>query len=144
MTVCTTTYHSKQYDTFWKCPMKYATFRLVNIQRQPNSSDCGLFAIAAATEIVHGKDPLLSYWNTSILREHLTQCLEQKKMECFPQSKCPRVPPGNRFRKVERRELHFVCRMPNNKNKSMIQCGNCSGWLHENALIWTKTSHTVK
>ncbi len=55
-----------------------STFRLVNIQRQPNSSDCGLFA---ATELVHGKNPILSYWDTS------KKCLEQEKIECFPQDK---------------------------------------------------------
>ena len=31
-------------------------FDLVNVQSQPNGSDCGLFAIAFATELIHGND----------------------------------------------------------------------------------------
>ena len=46
-----------------------------NIQCQPNASDCGVFAIAVSTEIVHGKDPMLSYWNVSKMRLHLMESL---------------------------------------------------------------------
>ena len=34
------------------------TFQMVNIQRQPNALDCGVFTIAGATELVYGKDPV--------------------------------------------------------------------------------------
>ena len=48
----------KPICSFWKSPIDQVTFRMVNIQRQPNASDCGIFAVAVATEIVHGKDHL--------------------------------------------------------------------------------------
>ena len=124
----------RQVCALWKCPTKLGTFRLVNIQRQPNSSDCGLFAVASATELVHGKDPILSYWDTSKMRSHLIKCLEQKKIECFPQSKCRRIPPGSFFRKIERKELLCVCRMPNDKRKGMIQCDGCKLWFHKECM----------
>ena len=63
----------KQICAFWKSPVDHITFRMVNIQRQPNASDCGIFAVAAATEIVHGKDPELSFWNVQEMRAHLAK-----------------------------------------------------------------------
>ncbi len=123
-----------QICAFWKCPTKFGTFRLVNIQRQPNSSDCGLFAISSATELVHGKNPILSYWDTSKMRGHLMKCLEQEKIECFPQLKSRRIPSGNFFRRIEKKELFCVCRMPNDKTRSMIQCDSCKQWFHENCM----------
>ena len=35
------------------------TFDIANTQHQTNSSDCGLFAIAFATELVHSQSPVL-------------------------------------------------------------------------------------
>ena len=37
-------------------------FDIMNIQTQP---DCGLFALACATELVHGFDPVLCSFNTA-------------------------------------------------------------------------------
>ena len=51
------------------------TLQMPNIQRQPNASDCGVFAIAFSTEIFHGKDPMLSYWDVSKMRLHLMESL---------------------------------------------------------------------
>ena len=42
----------KQICSFWKSPINQITFQMVNIQQQPNASDCGVFAIAVATEKV--------------------------------------------------------------------------------------------
>lgn len=39
------------------------TLRMPNIQRRPNSFDCGVFAIATATELALGRDPRLCYWD---------------------------------------------------------------------------------
>ena len=39
-------------------------FDVVDVQNQPNGSDCGLFAIAFATELVHGHDPAGSFFDT--------------------------------------------------------------------------------
>ena len=76
------------------------TLRMPNIQRQPNSCDCGVFSIAVATELALGRDPHLCYWDTTQMRSHLIKCLEQGKMESFPQKKCRHIPPGNRYKKT--------------------------------------------
>ena len=39
-------------------------FDIMNIQTQPNLNDCGLFALACATELFHGFDPVLCSFNT--------------------------------------------------------------------------------
>ena len=58
-------------------------FRLVNIQHQSNGSDCGLFAIACATELAHDRDPpLLCVWETERMRPHLRDCFESRKIPC--------------------------------------------------------------
>ena len=63
----------KQICAFWKSAINQITFRMVNIQRQPNAYDCGVFAVATATEIVHDKDPILSFWDVSRMRTHLIE-----------------------------------------------------------------------
>lgn len=41
----------------------------MNIQRQPNNSDCGVFALACATELVHNKDPV----DVSKMKQHIIE-----------------------------------------------------------------------
>ena len=52
-------------------------FDVVDVQNQPNGSDCGLFAIAFATELVHGNDPAGSFFDTLSLQQHLLEGLER-------------------------------------------------------------------
>lgn len=121
----------KQICTFWRPPTKMATFQLVNIQRQPNASDCGLFAIACATEIAHRKKPLLLYWDVSEMRGHLAKCLEAVKLTCFPQARTRRIPVGNHYKKVLHEELFCICRIPSDRRMPMICCDNCAMWFHK-------------
>ena len=70
-------------------------FDLMNIQPQPNSYDCGVFAIACATELVHGCEPVLcnwdisktQNWDISKMGEHLLVSLEMGFLDCFPCTK---------------------------------------------------------
>lgn len=59
---------------------------LPTVQQQTNSIDCGVFAIAYATEFCFnqytgGKG--LTF-NTSVMRDHLLQCLSNKQLQPFP------------------------------------------------------------
>ena len=40
---------------------------MINIQRQINGCDCGVFAIANATELALGKDPLLCQYDAEVM-----------------------------------------------------------------------------
>ena len=44
---------------------------MANCMSQPNGSDCGVYAIAAATELAYGYDPVFCHWDTISMRAHL-------------------------------------------------------------------------
>ena len=50
----------KQVCTFFKSTESYIFFNVVDMKRQNNTYDCGVFAITAATDIACGKDPAKS------------------------------------------------------------------------------------
>ena len=121
----------KQICSLWQPSSDQVEFQLVNVQRQPNSSDCGLFAIANATELAHGRDPLLCMWDACQMREHLFNCLEIRKIEQFPLI-CPRrIPVGKHIKKTLVENIYCICRMPNDPTKAMILCDKCSKWYHK-------------
>ena len=49
------------------------------MQQQHRGVDCGLFAIAFATELAYGNDTV----GVSAIKDHFLLCLEHKKMELF-------------------------------------------------------------
>ena len=119
----------KQISSIIKPKGDTLTLNFVNIQHQGNGSDCGLFALACATDIVHGRDPFLSYWDTKEMRSHLMKCMEAKQMTCFPLGKAHRIPLKNRFKKTINITIHCICRMPYG-NERMVSCDVCHKWFH--------------
>ena len=62
------------------------------------------------------------------MRSHFVKCLEQGKMEYFPQKTHSRVPIGNRCLSFK---VYCKCRMPNDPSKAMIKCDKCKAWMHK-------------
>ena len=63
--------------------------KIPRVQQQPNSYDCGLFAIANVVEFCFSPDsfnPRIIY-DVSKMRQHLIECLENGKMSAFPRKK---------------------------------------------------------
>ena len=56
---------------FWKPSADRVIFDTMNVQQQPNTFECGIYAIAFATELVFGHDPVLCQFKTEELRSHL-------------------------------------------------------------------------
>ena len=56
----------------------------LKIQRQKDPKDCGLFAVAAATAIATGNDPVYLNWNQSQMRRHFIKCIETEIVTPFP------------------------------------------------------------
>ena len=55
------------------------------VQQQRNRYDCGIFAIAFATDIAHNHKPEQRTYNESVMRKHLLTQLENETMAPFSQ-----------------------------------------------------------
>lgn len=105
------------------------SFDIVDVEGQVNSYDCGVYAIAYATHIVHGLDPVNYKWNAKKMRSHLIQCLINGHLDPFP----VHGPRKIKFMKTiysSSEDIYCLCRMPNNPKEQMIMCDLCSSWYH--------------
>ena len=109
------------------------TIKKVPVQQQlPGALDCGLYAVAYATEICYGKDPAVVNFQQSQMKSHLKQCLENGRITRFPQVQ---TLIKNRGLKPTRSilihvELYCYCNMPEDYD-DMIQCETCKEWFHQ-------------
>ena len=69
----------------------------MNVQGQTNSHDCGVHAIATATELTFNCDPVACKWNEGDMRKHLSQCLENDCITRFPTHATTRIRMGMRM-----------------------------------------------
>ena len=58
--------------------------RLVSVNKQKGSTDCGLFAVLIATTLALGLDPAGITYQQNSLHHHLVKCLETGKFTMFP------------------------------------------------------------
>ena len=58
--------------------------KLIKTQKQKGNKDCGLFAIAMATNIAFGKSPSKVTFCQESMRTHLVSCLNKQKFSLFP------------------------------------------------------------
>ena len=74
--------HKKQICSFLRPGQEVVQLGLVNMQQQPDSSSCGLFAIAVATAITHGNNPNCCNWEweSSKMWVHLRLSLEKNNV----------------------------------------------------------------
>lgn len=121
-----------QVCCFMRSPSKTLSFNVVDVMRQRNSHDCGLHALATATDIAFSKDPAKSQWEPTLMRPHLMNCLQQRKMAPFPVAKERRIPFGSRIKTYDDINIHCSCRMPckSRETDPMIQCDLCRTWFH--------------
>nr|XP_047124266.1 uncharacterized protein LOC105849580 [Hydra vulgaris] len=106
-------------------------------QQQQNGSDCGLFAIAYATDILFGINPVDSNYDHTKMRAHLVDCFRQNLMSTFPQASfSKRIKRGRQ--KIVLQDIFCSCRMSffdsdveTDKGLFMAQCSNCSEWFHK-------------
>ena len=118
-------------------------FDLINVETQTNSHDCGVFAVAMATELALGGDPASVRWDTKKMRQHLKSCLEEGTMRHFPMLGRRRVALGARVRQTVLERVFCIasCRMPNDKNRAMISCDCCKAWFHIDCMELTQKIH---
>ena len=78
------------------------TFINEKVQKQIGSADCGLFALAFATDLCQGLDPTTQRYDQALMRQHYVTCLESAKVTPFPKT-------------IRRVPCHVV------ENKTMVQ-----------------------
>lgn len=61
----------------------FQVVNMIDFQKQKGGTDCGLFAIAAATSILHKHDNTLNFCQNT-MRQHTLYCLEQCNFTIFP------------------------------------------------------------
>ena len=89
------------------------------VQKQINSSDCGLFALAFATDLCHGIDPVTQAYDQEKMRAHYVNCLDSLEMVPFP--KTTRRVPYHLHNSKATVDIFCICRMPND-NQEYVQC----------------------
>ena len=104
--------------------------RKLSVQQQDGTVDCGAFAVAFATEFCFQSNPENVFFDQSLMRQHLYDCLDAGVMKRFPQ--CPKI---NNFLPVPKSTLftipvHCECRMPENFDTLMVACDVCNKWFH--------------
>jgi len=81
----------------------------MNTAKQTGVADCGLYALAVATCLLHNQDPTSVVFNQEELRTHFCQSLKKGKASLFPVKKMRRV---SRICKKEQVSVYCYCRMP--------------------------------
>ena len=109
------------------------TVKVVNFQRQSGGSDCGLFAIAAATELCHGNDPSKKVFYQDQMRDHLLACLKNDQLTPFPSASKERNV-RKRISKVLVVPVYCICRLPDNTEEKMVECDTCNEWFHKSCM----------
>ena len=117
--------------SFFKCQSSQLRIDIMNVFMQPNCNDCGIYAIANATELACGADPVRCNWDVHIMRQHLIQCFENEVLTEFPKigERCVRL--GTRVHKSSTFSILCICRTINDPSKSMIECVRCLKWYHK-------------
>ena len=95
-------------------------------QLQVGSSDCGLFAIAYATELAFGHNPASNEYFQRQMRRHFEQCIADKQLTTFPAKAMK-----SRRPRTEQLKIYCSCRMPDDKVEKMAQCCKCKEWYHK-------------
>ena len=110
------------------CSSSRITARVPKTQSQIGSSDCGVFAIAFATDLAFGLNPASHYYEQDKLRPHFIECLKNQQMTLFPSKN---IQPGKP--KTEYLYVYCHCRIP----QMMVR----NGWLSALAARNGTTSH---
>ena len=127
-----------QLSQIYRTSSSILQVKVPRVQQQPNSYDCGLFAIANVVEFCfnpNGFNTRVSY-TVSKMREHLIECLERGNMTPFPKETVRgRSKLDSVTCKVVKIPIWCRCKMPECID-NMVACENrkCRTWFHRKCL----------
>ena len=102
-------------------------FKLMNSGIQPNTNNCGVYAIAFAVSLAFGKEPAYLHFDNSKMRSHLLNCLQSGVLTEFP---CK--PEQRKSLYVQAHTVPLYCTCPMPESDLMFQCTKCQRWFHPN------------
>ena len=100
---------------------------VMNVQQQPNSNDCGLYAVAFATALAYGQDPTEQDYVD--LRSHFLTCVLSRCLTPFPSSVAYRKP-----KELRTIEPSFCSCGRGDDGSLMIECEECGEWFHSECV----------
>ncbi|XP_053377467.1 uncharacterized protein LOC128547884 isoform X1 [Mercenaria mercenaria] len=104
------------------------------VQKQDNSIDCGLFAVAYATSYcIRQKLCFDLIFDPFKLRQHLISCLENETMSEFPTTKKTLSTRRKKLQKIISIENYCICNLPACLG-DQVQCDKCSRWYHKHCV----------
>lgn len=109
-------------------PSEKIVIRYRDVQWQSGGSDCGLFALAFATSLCLGIDPVSVTFVQSEMRPHLLFCIEKQVMSMFPY-KHRNSNLKTTSNRTELLPVYCTCRLPDDGSK-MVECCSCLEWYH--------------
>ena len=127
-------YESTSEDAKWQIAAllrtkdKQIELKIQKVQYHNGNPDCGIFAVAFATDLAYGCNPTRRRYNPIHMRSHYLQCISTaQKVTQFPSTvKKPEAP------NTEYIEVFCTCRLP--ANESMIQCYECKEMYHKSCI----------
>ncbi|XP_065680304.1 uncharacterized protein LOC124806293 [Hydra vulgaris] len=124
----------RQICAIMQCTKDILTVRVLPVQQQANSIDCGLFALAFAKHIAFtGLNPCYIGFADVDMRKHLLQSISGNHLNEFPKtSKKTMFCKEKKFKF----NLYCICRQVWTvsdkfiKDRHMVQCEKCECWFH--------------
>ena len=78
---------SRQLHALYSPDGASLSIEYIHVQQQQGSSDCGLFCIAFAVDVLLGNDVQSIQYDQSQLREHLASCIKSENFTAFPRKR---------------------------------------------------------
>jgi hypothetical protein len=118
----------KQLAAICQVKESWLAIQLMNVDRQKVQGDCGLLAMAHATSLCMGQDPVNFVYAQEKMRQHFMDCLMLGKVQPFP------VASNRTVRKsvsvMVREKVYCICRQIFIRGQRMIDCKSCKEWYH--------------
>ena len=96
--------------------------RYIDVQMQSGESDCGIFAIAFATALIHGHHPGKYIFQQSLMHKNLLTCPEKGQLIMFP---IKGAWPKKLKKQTEIVPMNCTCRLPELPGYNWIRCYTC-------------------
>lgn len=119
-----------QVCTILKSPANAVTIKVVNVQQQSGSTQCGLFALVFACDLCAGKDPCTRVYFESKLTNHLLKSFIAGEITPFPSR--VRKSFTDRYVAIQSVDVFCVCRGP--EQLPMACCDVCCEWYHDSCV----------